>query len=77
MSLVLAVPRLELVPTPTGLMAEVGMSLLPTEAPGQNGIPRELLRRAQPPFPPPVNYCGFINGKPGTGSISGHRELAC
>ena len=77
MSPVLAVPRLELVPTPTGLMAEVGISLLPTEAPGQNGIPRELLRRAQPPYPPPVNYCGFINGKAGAVLMNRNRDLAC
>lgn len=47
-----------------GLMANAGMSPKPTEAPGSNGIPKELLRRQNHNyvFPPPDNWCGFING---------------
>ncbi|MCJ1249898.1 hypothetical protein MMC30_007124 [Trapelia coarctata] len=59
-----AIPWAGPAPTPTGLMAEVGMSPWPTEAPGLNGIPKELLRRQQVPFPPPLNWCGFVNGDP-------------
>ncbi|MCJ1480165.1 hypothetical protein MMC06_000319 [Schaereria dolodes] len=51
--------------TPTGIMAQVGMSLLPTEAPGLNGVPKELFKRqSQVPFPPPKNWCGFVDGDP-------------
>ncbi|SLM38862.1 Concanavalin A-like lectin/glucanase, subgroup [Lasallia pustulata] len=62
----LAMPWLEPTATPTGVMASVGMSLLPTEAPGLNGIPKELLRRqaSQVPYPPPNNWCGFVDGDP-------------
>lgn len=62
-----AMPWLEPSATPTGVMASVGMSLLPTEAPGFNGIPKELLRRqtTQLPYHPPDNWCGFVNGDPG------------
>ncbi|MCJ1259923.1 hypothetical protein MMC24_007762 [Lignoscripta atroalba] len=62
--LVVAVPWLEPVATPTGVMAQVGISLLPTQAPGLGNIPKELLRKqADLPFPPPVNWCGFVNGQ--------------
>ena len=52
------------VETPMGLMANAGMSPRPTEAPGLNGIPKELLRRQNNDyiFPPPDNWCGFIEG---------------
>ena len=60
---VLATPWAGPAPTPTGLMAQVGISLRPTEAPGLNGIPKELLvRQAGVPFPPPNNWCGFVDG---------------
>ena len=50
-------------PTPMSLMATAGMSPRPTEAPGLNGIPRELRRRqnVQYQYPPPPNWCGFVN----------------
>lgn len=47
-------------PTPMGLVAMAGVSPRPTEAPGLNGMPRELVKRVL--FPPPDNWCGFING---------------
>lgn len=59
-----AIPWAGPAPTPTGLMPEVGISLLPTEAPGLNGVPKELLRRMEVPFPPPLNWCGFLDGNP-------------
>lgn len=60
-----AVPWLEPVQTPLGLMAAVGFSPLPTEAPGLGSIPKELLRKQdQVPYPPPVNWCGFVGGNP-------------
>ena len=64
LDLTCAIPWAGPTPTPTGLMAEVGMSLLPTQAPGFNDIPKELLKRQQVPFPPPLNWCGFVNGDP-------------
>ena len=50
--------------TPLGLMATAGMSPMPTAAPGSNGIPKELLRRqnTQYQYPPPDNWCGFVEG---------------
>ena len=51
--------------TPLGLMATAGMSPMPTAAPGSNGIPKELLRRQndQYKYPPPDNWCGFVEGE--------------
>lgn len=69
LDLTCAIPWAGPAPTPTGLMAQVGMSPWPTEAPGLNGIPKELLRRQQVPFPPPLNWCGFVNGNPSTYNI--------
>ncbi|MCJ1285545.1 hypothetical protein MMC26_004886 [Xylographa opegraphella] len=71
---VLATPWLGPDPTPTGLMAQIGISLRPTEAPGLNGIPKELLvRQGEVPFPPPNNcynsdtpWCGTYNFDSGT-----------
>lgn len=51
-----------LMPTPMGLMATAGMSPRPTEAPGFNIIPQELRRRQDVQFPPPANWCGFVDG---------------
>ena len=48
--------------TPIGVMATAGMSPRPTEAPGLRGIPKELMPRGNVPFPPPVNWCGFVEG---------------
>lgn len=46
-----------------GLMASVGISPLPTEAPGLNGIPKELKPRQNALiYPPPNNWCGLIGG---------------
>ena len=42
-------------------MAIVGVSPRPTEAPGLNGIPPELRRRQDVQWPPPANWCGFVN----------------
>ena len=55
-------PFLGLEPTPLGLMASAGISPRPTEAPNWDGIPKELLRRQNVQFPPPENWCGFVNG---------------
>ncbi|MCJ1385118.1 hypothetical protein MMC17_008237 [Xylographa soralifera] len=64
-------------PTPTGLMAQVGISPRPTEAPGLNGIPKELLvRQGEVPFPPPNNWCGFVDGD-GTDPLSCAASLTC
>ncbi|KAK4692670.1 hypothetical protein P7C71_g4577, partial [Lecanoromycetidae sp. Uapishka_2] len=49
-------------PTPMGLMATAGISPRPTEAPGFNGIPQELRRRQDVQYPPPLNWCGFVDG---------------
>ncbi|CAF9909933.1 MAG: hypothetical protein ALECFALPRED_006112 [Alectoria fallacina] len=58
----LAMPWIGPMPTPVGLMAIAGVSPRPTEAPGLNGIPQELLRRQDVQYPPPANWCGFVNG---------------
>ena len=58
----IAMPWLGPMPTPMGLMAVAGVSPRPTEAPGLNGIPRELLKRELVQFPPPDNWCGFVDG---------------
>ena len=57
-----AMPWLGPAPTPMSLMATLGMSPRPTEPPGLNGIPRELRRRQnQYQYPPPPNWCGFVD----------------
>ncbi|KAL8689161.1 MAG: hypothetical protein Q9224_004707 [Gallowayella concinna] len=66
----LAVPWVEPLPTPQGYLFNAGVSPRPTEAPGLNGIPRELVRRQQDViYPPPPNWCGFINGDYNFGDI--------
>ncbi|KAL8949742.1 MAG: hypothetical protein Q9222_004173 [Ikaeria aurantiellina] len=56
-----AIPWVEPLPTPQGIMADAGVSPRPTQAPGYNGVPKELLRRQQNIiYPPPANWCGFI-----------------
>ena len=65
-----AMPWLEPVETPMGLMAAVGFSPLPTGAPGLGPIPRELLRKQNElPYPPPANWCGLIGGNPGESQL--------
>lgn len=61
---VVAMPGLSMgpMPTPMGLMASAGMSPRPTEAPGSNGIPLELRKRQAVQYPPPENWCGFVEG---------------
>lgn len=57
-------PWIEATPTAVGLMAMNGMSPRPTEAPGVGNVPRELLKRdSQYIFPPPMDWCGFINSE--------------
>ena len=58
----IAMPWIGPMPTPVGLMAIAGVSPRPTEAPGSNGIPQELLKRENVQYPPPANWCGFVNG---------------
>ena len=60
-----AMPWLAPMPTPMGLMAIAGVSPRPTEAPGLNGIPQELRRREAVQYPPPANWCGFVNSNYG------------
>lgn len=50
--------------TPAGLVAVDGVSPRPTQAPGWDGLPVELRKRGagQYVYPPPPNWCGFING---------------
>lgn len=50
--------------TQPGITAIDGISPVPTEAPGLNGIPKELRKRALQTFidPPPANWCGFVDG---------------
>lgn len=61
--LALAIPWIEPLPTPQGLLDAAGVSPRPTEAPGANGIPIELRKRKQNIlYPPPDNWCGFIEG---------------
>ena len=57
-----AMPWMGPMPTPMGLMASAGMSPRPTEAPGSNGVPIELRKRGNVPYPPPPNWCGFVGG---------------
>lgn len=52
------------VPTPIGLTAIASMSPRPTEAPGLNGLPKEL-KRQNVRYPPPENWCGFVAGQYG------------
>ena len=76
-----AMPWLGPAPTPMSLMATAGMSPRPTEAPGLNGIPRELRRRQNHyQYPPPPNWCGFVNSLYGNATSSmnsiGHSLIA-
>lgn len=50
--------------TPAGLMAMNGVTPRPTQAPGWDGLPRELRKRAAGEYiyPPPPNWCGFVSG---------------
>lgn len=58
-----AIPWNEPLPTPQGILADAGWTPRPTEAPRLNGVPQELTRRQQDViYPPPTNWCGFING---------------
>ncbi len=57
----IAMPWIGPMPTPIGFMAVAGVSPRPTEAPGLNGIPRELVRRQDVQWPPPANWCGFVS----------------
>lgn len=57
-----AIPWIGAMETPMGIMATAGMSPRPTEAPGLNGLPKELVRRANVQYPPPPNWCGFVDG---------------
>lgn len=54
----------EAIETLPGMMAIDGISPAPTEAPGLNGIPKELRNRAVQTFieTPPSSWCGFIDG---------------
>ena len=56
------VPWMGAMETPKNLVAMTGISPIPTEAPGLNGIPRELKPRENIQNPPPPNWCGFIDG---------------
>ncbi|KAL8978129.1 MAG: hypothetical protein Q9177_006484 [Variospora cf. flavescens] len=61
--LTVAIPWVEPLPTPQDFLADAGVSPQPTDAPGYNGIPKELRRRQQDViYPPPDNWCGFIEG---------------
>lgn len=60
---IFAIPWDEALPTPQGLLDAAGVSPRPTAAPGANNIPVELRRRQQNVlYPPPDNWCGFIEG---------------
>lgn len=50
--------------TQAGNMPMNGVSPVPTEAPGFNGIPKELRKRVIQNFidPPPASWCGMIDG---------------
>ncbi|KAL8722057.1 MAG: hypothetical protein Q9225_001379 [Loekoesia sp. 1 TL-2023] len=68
--LTLAIPWIEPLPTPQGLLDAAGVSPRPTEAPGANGIPIELRKRQQSIlYPPPDNWCGFIEGNYGCTNV--------
>lgn len=57
-------------PTPVAPLIMNGISPRPTDPPGSNGVPRELLRRAAAvPSPPPDNWCGFVEGDYGESCI--------
>lgn len=57
-------------PTPAASLIMNGISPRPTNPPGSNGVPRELLRRAAGiEFPPPANWCGFVDGDYGESCI--------
>ncbi|KAI9783719.1 MAG: hypothetical protein M1816_001200 [Peltula sp. TS41687] len=68
-SITFAIPWLEPMETPMGLMITAGFSPMPTQTPGFSGlhsIPKELRRREDLP----VSWCGFIDGDTG-------RVLSC
>lgn len=66
-----AMPWLEPIEIPTGLMAAIGFSPLPIEVPGLGLIPKELLRKQNSVlYPPPNNWCGFVGGNPGQHYLS-------
>ncbi|KAL8647184.1 MAG: hypothetical protein Q9210_005709 [Variospora velana] len=65
--LTIAIPWVEPLPTPQNFLADAGVSPRPTDAPGYSRIPKELRRRQQDViYPPPDNWCGFIDGDYGT-----------
>ena len=73
LDLAAAIPWPGPVPTQAGLIAMGGMSPRPTDAPGSEGIPQELRRRGVQ-YPPPDNWCGFVDGDYGElGFVSGHE----
>ncbi|KAI4107819.1 MAG: hypothetical protein LQ339_002429 [Xanthoria mediterranea] len=58
-----AVAWLEPAPTPQAHLLQAGVSPRPTDPPGLNGIPKELVRRQQDLiYPPPQGWCGFVGG---------------
>ena len=59
--LAIAIPWAGPMPTQAGLVAMAGMSPRPTDAPGLEGIP-QALRKRDVQYPPPDNWCGFIDG---------------
>ncbi|KAL9602860.1 MAG: hypothetical protein Q9219_001555 [cf. Caloplaca sp. 3 TL-2023] len=62
-ALTFAIPWIEPSPTAQGLLDAVRVSPRPTGAPGAKDIPLELRRRQQDLlYPPPDNWCGFIEG---------------
>lgn len=65
LDVVVAMPWLGAMETPVGIEAAYAISPRPTEAPGLNGLPRELLKRSALPFPPPSSWCGFVGGDSG------------
>lgn len=67
-----AMPWMGPMPTPMGLMASAGMSPRPTDAPGSNGVPVELRRRQNVQYPPPDNWCGFVEGHYGQWRLHHH-----
>lgn len=57
-----AMPWMGAMETAKSLVATTGISPIPTEAPGLNGIPKELKPRGNIQYPPPLNWCGLIGG---------------
>ncbi|KAL6719709.1 hypothetical protein ACLMJK_001630 [Lecanora helva] len=72
-----AMPWMGPMPTPMGLMASNGISPRPTDAPGSKGMPMELRRRKNNVlYPPPLNWCGFIEGDY-SNPLSCSADLTC